>query len=154
MGIEAKQLTAEIIQPALKTIDLWSQAADELVLGTACKESGCGRYLVQLGGGPALGIFQMEPASFHDHLHWLQSRPLLKARVMELVRDITNPLEMVWNLRFAAAMCRVHYYRKPDPLPSAGNINGQAHYWKQHYNTFLGAGTVVEYVDAWVRHTR
>jgi len=45
-----------------------------------------------------------------------------------------------------AAVCRLCYYRKPDPLPKAGDIEGQAAFWTQHYNTPLGKGTVTKYV--------
>ena len=44
------------------------------------------------------------------------------------------------------AVCRLCYYRKPDALPEAGDIEGQAAFWKQHYNTPLGKGTVTKYV--------
>jgi hypothetical protein len=36
--------------------------------------------------------------------------------------------------------------RKPDPLPEAGDVEGQGAFWKKHYNTPLGAGTVPKYV--------
>ena len=47
---------------------------------------------------------------------------------------------------YGAAVCRLCYYRKPDALPEAGDIEGQAAFWKQHYNTPLGKGTVTKYV--------
>ena len=31
------------------------------------------------------------------------------------------------------------------PLPEAGDIEGQAAFWKQHYNTPFGVGTVSKY---------
>ena len=51
----------------------------------------------------------------------------------------TNPM-------YGAAVCRQCYYRKPDALPAAGDIEGHANFWKKHYNTLLGAGTVTKYV--------
>ena len=59
--------------------------------------------------------------------------------------------DMTFNLRFAAAMCRVHYFRRPEPLPAAGDLPAQAAYWKQFYNTPHGRGTVQEYVKNWKR---
>ena len=50
------------------------------------------------------------------------------------------------NLMYGAAVCRLCYYRKSDALPEAGDIKGQAAFWKQHYNTPLGNGTVTKYV--------
>jgi hypothetical protein len=39
-------------------------------------------------------------------------------------------------------MCRIHYLRVPEVLPAANDWPGFAAYWKNHYNTWLGAGTV------------
>ena len=47
---------------------------------------------------------------------------------------------------YGAAVCRLCYYRKSEALPEAGDIEGQGAFWKQHYNTLLGAGTVSKYV--------
>jgi hypothetical protein len=152
MGIDPGQLREHVIRPALEGLGLYSLAAEELLLGTACQESHCGQYLQQLGNGPALGIFQMEPAT-HDDLHanFIAHRPQLRIKVNNLSLRI-GIAEMVWNLAYAAAMCRVHYLRVSEPLPSAGNLNAQAHYWKSHWNTPLGAGTVQEYVANWNRY--
>ena len=63
--IQPEHLVKYVIEPVLKTLDLYSEDAVNLVLGTACVESECGRWLHQLGTGPALGIYQMEPDT-HD----------------------------------------------------------------------------------------
>jgi hypothetical protein len=55
-----------------------------------------------------------------------------------------RPEEMIWNLQYAAAMCRIHYVRKPGLIPIT--VTGQALYWKKHYNTELGKGTESEFV--------
>lgn len=153
--IHPQQLVKAIIDPALKAIGLHSEAASQLVLGTACQESQCGRYLIQLGGGPALGIFQMEPATHNDiWQHFLKAgKPTdLGWKVMKESRAGPSAQEMIGNLWYAAAMCRVHYYRRPEPLPAADDIPAQAAYWKKHYNTHLGAGTVEEYLANWKRY--
>lgn len=150
--IDPRHLRVHVIEPALETIGLWSKAAEELVLGTFCHESKCGYSLVQIGGGPALGPGQMEPRTFWDiDDNYLKFQPALKERVLRTCKDFV-PEEMIWNLRFAAAMCRVHYRRVRAPLPPVGNIRAQADYWKEHYNTRLGAGTVQEYLDNWRKY--
>ena len=40
------------------------------------------------------------------------------------------------------------YCCQPEAQPVAGDIEGQAAFWKQHYNTPLGAGTVSKYMRA------
>lgn len=155
MGLSAKQLLDLVIRPACETLDLWSPAAGELLLGTACQESNL-QYLHQLGAGPAVGLWQMEPATFDDHWSWLNRAKSVKLRMareglksMMLVGDAD---EMIWNLLFAAGMARIHYYRRPEPLPPVGNVRAQADYYKQHWNTPLGKATVEQYLENWRRY--
>ena len=49
------------------------------------------------------------------------------------------------NLIYGAAVCRLCYYRQLEALPEAGDIEGQAGFWKQHYNTPFSAGSVSKY---------
>ena len=58
-GIKASELRQYVIRPTLKAINLWSIAAENLLLGTAAQESQLGHYLTQVKG-PALGIYQIE----------------------------------------------------------------------------------------------
>lgn len=148
MSLDKGQFTELVIIPALEVLKLDSPAARELLLGTAIQESGL-TYLKQLGGGPALGLFQMEPAT-HDDIwdNYLRYRGELSSRINVLCR-LNIPEMLVTNLLYAAAMCRVHYLRAPDPLPEAGDLDGQAAYWKKWYNTAQGAGTVEHYIRNW-----
>ena len=143
----ASQMLALVIRPALEKLSLWSLSAEELVLGTAIVESGL-TYLKQHGDGPALGLWQVEPAT-HDDLYtnFLNFRPKLGSKLMELrAAGLSLDENLATNLMYGAAVCRLCYYRKPDALPEAGDIEGQASFWKQHYNTIFGAGTVSKYV--------
>ena len=53
--------------------------------------------------------------------------------------------ELVRNLAYATAICRVRYARVPGALPAAHDIDGLAAYWKAHYNTALGKGTAADW---------
>ncbi len=150
--IEPRHLVLHVIRPVLKSLDLYSVPAEQLLLGTACKESECGRWLVQLGDGPALGIFQMEPGmTGHDDIwhNYLVYQPELQRRVRLLMINSDDPQaeEMIGNLKYAVAMARIKYRRDSKAIPDY--LGGQASYWKRVYNTPLGAGTVHEYVRSW-----
>ncbi len=152
MGLNPSQLRMLVIRPALEHIDLWSMAAEELVLGTAAQESNF-TYLHQVKG-PALGLFQMEPATYNDiWTRYLstEGNTHFRERLKELAGSIVipDPEVMVYNLRFAAAMCRIFYRRIKAKLPDAGDLEGQADYWKTYYNTRLGKGTPAQYAKAW-----
>jgi hypothetical protein len=55
------------------------------------------------------------------------------------------------NLAYAIVMARVHYLRVPSPLPDATDVPALAAYWKKHYNTHLGSGTVVKAIKKYER---
>ena len=139
MSIHPGQLREYVIRPVLRRLGLYSEAAEELLMLTAATESLCGKYLHQVGG-PALGIFQMEPFTHDDiHRNFLKYKP----EVAEKVREFgSESKDMPGNLYYATAMARIHYLRVPEALPSAMDVNGLANYWKNHYNTHLGSGTV------------
>lgn len=150
--IDPWHLTAYVIRPVLKSLNALDANSERMVLGTACKESECGRFLKQLDGGPALGIYQMETAT-HDDLwvNFLANRPTLAHTIKGWMfgHTLLNADEMMGNLYYATAMCRVFYLRVPEIIPAT--LHEQAEYWKRHYNTALGAGTAEEYIQAWRR---
>lgn len=150
LGLDVGQVRTLVIRPVLQELELWSEAAENLVLGTAIHESRL-KYLHQLGKGPALGIFQMEPFTHNDIWRsYLWGKPL-GTRVGNYVRPFSgiapDPKEMVWNLKYAAAMCRMHYRRVKSPLPENHPLE-LARYWKQYYNTVLGKGTIEQATPA------
>ena len=107
-----------------------------------------GAYLKQIRG-PALGIYQMEPQE-HDRI-WaavLPGRPGLRRRVVRtLVPGIPRLEQLTWNHAYATAMARVYLLAVHDPLPSPGDIQALAEYWKTHWNTYTGKGRVEEFVE-------
>lgn len=141
-----------IIRSALQSLGLWSQAAEDLVLGTGAQESQY-KYTQQLGHGPALGYWQMETATHDDCWNnFLKYRPALAEDVKAFLNGTpVSASALVDNVPYAAAMCRVRYYRVSAPLPAAGDVEGYARYWKSWYNSSAGAGTVDEFIANWNR---
>lgn len=139
------------IRPTLQQLGLWSTAAEQLLLGTALAESGLTER-VQWGGGPARGLFQMEPAT-HDDIwaNFLRYRSPLATAIRALAGPAATPSAalMEQNDAYACAMARAHYLRVRAALPPAGDQAGMAAYWKAHYNTPGGKGTVAHYDAAW-----
>lgn len=158
MSLNLSQFREYVVIPALSQlagID-YSLAADQLVMGTLAQESH-GTYIKQLGKGPAMGLFQMEPATHKDiWLNYLKYKKELRESLLFMTSDSVDENydshgwpdhnALVWNNRYAAAMCRAHYIRKPEVLPKANDIKALAAYWKKHYNTVHGAGTVEEFI--------
>jgi len=156
----------ELIQLVLKEYDLYSRDAEEILMLTCAAESNMGKYIKQVGGGPALGIFQCEPATLewaNDKLEQKQDKAYYKYKDALLEEDKLFYLK--WNkiyiqtniladtdhqkLRF---MCNildqiiaarlVYYFKTPKALPSYKDVQGMAEYYKKYYNSILGAATV------------
>lgn len=145
----------DVIKPVLARLGVSSIAAEELLLGTAVQESLNLKYRRQIGGGPARGYFQMETSTHDDiWLNYLKYRKELSAGIVSFLssKDANKISELETNDKYAAAMARVHYMRVAEPLPEAGDIAGQANYWKQYYNTPLGKGTPSEYIEKWNKY--
>lgn len=154
--MDAKQLTDLVVRPELERLGLYSEAAVQLIVGTIFTESR-GKYLKQHGNGPALGVIQMEPATHDDiWLNYLKYKSPLAEKIIDASSAIglddvsiipVHHSELIANLRYAVAMCRVHYLRAPSALPKAGEIDALARYWKKHYNTDLGKGKVTDFIE-------
>ncbi len=139
-----------VLDPVLKSVHLHSSEASDLILGTGLVESNL-IYYKQIGGGPALGPFQMEPSTFDDTYHrYLDLHPELKYMVRQFqfaghLVDLKDQLMM--NLPFAIIMTRIKYLMIPAPIPKTAD--GQAQYWKDYYNTAAGKGTIEKYLRKW-----
>jgi hypothetical protein len=143
------------IIPTLNDLDLNSQEAQDLMIGTCKQESNLGQYVIQVGG-PALGIYQCEPNTLIDIWNnYLAYNRLLFSKLRcipgceQLRIDVVpNPDLLVTNHLFSSAICRVHYLRVKDSIPSRKNtsyndyINDLANYYKIHYNTPQGAAKI------------
>ncbi len=141
----------EVISPTLKNVGLYSDAAAELLLGTALQESKL-VFRRQIGGGPARGLFQMEMATHNDIFdNYLKYRSTLRSAVLLQKSSLkaNAEKELTDNDPYATAMARVLYKRAPKALPKAGDVEAMVAYWKQYYNTPLGAGAVEQYVTSW-----
>ena len=147
-GLEIEQVRTFVVRAALYRIELWSAAAENLVLGTFMQESEL-RALKQYGTGPALGLPQVEPAT-HTSL-WVHSIPGIKglgeklkallAPVDHEQLPLPNELALTHNLLYAAAICRVRYYIVPQRLPLQNDPMSMATYWLRYYNAG-GKGTI------------
>jgi len=156
MSINSNQLQKEIIEPTLRRLDLHSKAAVHLLLGTCAQESHMGEYIRQLGNGPALGIYQMEPATHDDIVeNFLQYKRQLKQRIArEFGYNNYIADRMIYDLRYATVMARLHYFRVAAAIPPSTQIEALAAYWKRYYNTHLGAGTVEEFIENYNRFVK
>lgn len=146
-----RDLRDMVVRPTLERLGLASPAAVALVLGTAVEESGLGA-LKQLGGGPARGFWQVEPATHDDVTARVVTRyPHLHERLSEIAGLWPSRIEqLATNLCYGAAICRLKYYLDPLPLPAADDIDALGVAYKRIYNTALGKGSA----EKWAKNYR
>ena len=135
-----------IVKSTLTDLMLYSEVAEELLIFTCAVESDGGTYLKQTVGR-ALGIYQMEPETYNDiWQNYINNNGSLSLRILSNFNVSRMPFEdrMIYDLRFATLMARIHYYRAIEPLPNSINEDTLWEYYKRHYNTVLGKATKEE----------
>lgn len=125
--------------------DLWSPVAEELLILTAAHESHLGLFTVQKGG-PALGIYQMEPRTLADlYSNYLVYKPEIKKAVDFWLKNRAPkalPLDDLRdNVPYATAVARAQYLRFKEPLPETTDFDGLFQYYKKYWNTVQGKAT-------------
>ena len=143
-----ENIIKHIITPALQAINSYTDDRLDMVFFTGGVET-LYQHIRQING-PALGLFQQEPADQDDIWRNLLGQSSKNHLVNGLVYLSKRPgiyQELEVNPFYAAAMCAIHYMRYPEPLPKAGNRTAQAEYWKCFYNTVAGKGTPGEALE-------
>lgn len=134
----------EIVRPALQLCGLWSEAAENLLVGTALAESNLS-VVTQMGNGPGLSFFQIESETYNDVLRYLNrsDNKNLKDRILAacFMEVFPEAKCVTWNIRLAVLIARVIYWRRPEPLPDKNDYNQLCKYYLKHYNTYLGKAT-------------
>lgn len=144
----------KLIRDVLAELELDGVQAEYLVYNTGLVESKY-EYLMQVKG-PAIGFFQCEvPTAIDICINYLKYRPKLMKKVAHAcmidIKYFLDPKEDVWrkllqyNIALQIALCRLHYRRVPEKLPS--NITEQASQWKRWYNTKKGKGTEKHFIE-------
>lgn len=141
------QFKSLVIIPTLERMGPKFNSPDavHLLLGTALHESRL-TYLRQLPGGPALGLYQIEPTTINDiYENFLSYNADLEAIVHNLMNGMGRAFQAVTNLAYSTALARLVYYRISEKLPDWQNSAQVASYWKRHYNTTKGAGRIQDF---------
>ena len=131
-----------LIQQTLTPLGLYSTDVEELLMFTAAQESHLGEYRVQLGGGPARGIFQMETRTCVDI--WQNFLSYHKNLYTLIVNIGATCTELENNDPYAICMARVQYLRFPESIPDCGDLEAIWALYKLRYNTPGGAATKEE----------
>jgi hypothetical protein len=118
---------------------MYSKEMEELLVFTCAVESAGGTYVKQIQG-PAVGVFQIEPASLTDlWCNFIIRNPYI-VNLLTLnfgVHRMPSPESLITDLRIAAAICALYYKRKKANLTSI-SPDSLWDVYKPLYNTVKG----------------
>ena len=124
----------EIAEYALYRLDCYSDDGLALVVRTGMAESG---YRALRGYGesnPAIGFWQIEPATMYDMMrNYIVYRPQYRKALEKLGMEFKGDdieITVMANMAVQAGLCRLHYRRDSKPLPSWDSMETQGKYWK------------------------
>jgi hypothetical protein len=169
-GLNPAHLLKQVVRPALEPLppQFKGVKAEQIVMMIGAHESMGFSQLKQIIG-PAIGLWQMEPATFH----WLrdeafnQPGPKYHAIRLALAAPLIHGLQrwhpedqlpipdasaLAWNLRLAAVYCRARLIPAKGSLPERDDIREMALYAKKNYNTVAGDARPADYERAYLRH--
>lgn len=155
--MKANELKETIIEPVLEAMYMSSPRATQMLLAIAAVESDMCKNLKNTLCS-SLGPWQIEKKTFED----IKDRYLMRHDKQQLRDDVENVCdvklenlpfeELLTNFKLGCAFARIRLWWVSTPLPEANDIEGLAVYWKEHYNTALGAGTEQDFVDKYNKY--
>ena len=126
-------------------------AADYLLCETAAAETQFGTYADPTPNGAGRGLYQCDQLPFKDVQ--ARSRPA-DVDAIKLAFDIDIKAVEWDDLNFspllATIFARLHYKLRPGAIPQT--LVERAEYWKKHYNSVLGKGTVEHYIESSLKY--
>lgn len=152
MDVEAFRV--DLVRPALKVAGLWSEAAENLLVGTALVESGL-KHVVQIKSGAALSFMQIEKPTYLDCIRYLKrpdKRNLKEAVLSACFIDVFPSHDaIIWNLRLAILMARIKYWMIPKKLPEPDDSAELCNYYLDYYNTHFGKSTFEKSIPHFIK---
>ncbi len=143
-----------IVSDSLKSIDLYTSDVTELLLMVAAHESCLGKYLKQVNG-PALGVFQTEPATYNDiWANYLKYHTILRTKIFIALGYTEKPesSSLIADLPLAVIMARCQFLRSPKPIPPSSDLQAMGELCKLVFNTAAGKATAQDYIDDYRRY--
>ena len=144
---------SSLVSTYLRRVYKYSPAAVNLLLGTCAVESDFGKATRQFNG-PALGVFQIEPSTMWSfYSNYFKYRPEDYTKIIQLSGEPEfSEYALENNLIFQIVFTRYIYWAVPEPLPDENDIVGLALYWKTHFNTIRGKGTIESFIEKYERY--
>lgn len=133
----------DIVTEILKDMQAFKPQARDAIMMIIAHESNCGKYWRQIGGGPALGIIQMEPWVHDDtweHCDSINER----AGLLSIKKNIK---QLERSIEYNVFMARCRLLMDVKPLPN--DLPGMSAYLKKYWNSDSGKAEHDSYLKAY-----
>ena len=119
--------------------------AIQMLVETAAQETHGGRYRDPSPDGAGRGLCQLDLIAFQDVQQRTRNKDVEAVReAFGIVLAQVDHDDLDYSPMLSMVFARLFYRLIPDVFPVT--VEGRAAYWKEHYNTVLGKGTVDEYI--------
>lgn len=156
--MQSKVMMEYVIKPAMAILGEIKPKANtpascQFMLAVCAQESNLGLYFKQVGGGPARGPWQIEPATYDDlYANFIRHEDELLAAMPKIRGDNPNPL--ITNLIYSCVIARLCVYRYPEPMPEVDDVRGMYELYKRRFNSLDGAATTSQWLTNWDRYVK
>jgi len=156
MSIAATDLIQHAIRPTLEYLDMYSPAAEQLLLGTAAQESGFDPFY---HGSRGIGIYQITSQQ-HRRIwdSYLAFIPDLASKVRGLASQhlfLQKPdQELAVNLSYSTAIAWIIYLQSELQLPAADDAEGLGLFWGHNFSRPPRGSGAQQNFAHWIRQHR
>ena len=150
---------SKIVNDAVSKVESTLGVTNKLLQRTAFVESKNGKDPNTYRDGYHGGIWQVDRIGFEDTQN-VASHKNLKGHFKKIYADLgidwpTVKYEELRKPLYSAIAARLKYLNIASPIPPSWQLTRQAEYWKEHYNTRSGKGSVSKFkkdifqIDQW-----
>lgn len=160
-GFDVKEFDRAVgdVLTSLCFVDFDRDGYRKLLIETAAYESDGGAVIKQVGG-PALGVYQIEPST-HDYIvrKWLHTEESKEVFQKSNLRNVvdgwyvqappgTNRYNLKKNIHYQTTIAFLVYYHRVGGWPDLSTVESRAKIYKTYYNTPKGKGKKKKYIEA------
>lgn len=141
-----REIRKFIQEPVLADCGWNDEASQLIVYGTGYVESEyCAIMQRNTPKNGGISFYQIQPSDYADILIWLRNgfNKKLTDRILQVCNMSgfpRDPMYLAYNIAYATLICRVHYHRIRQKLPSLSSPDAARLYAEYHYKYYNGNG--------------
>lgn len=146
-GLKSKAQIFEVVDRTCEVLgNGGNDNADRLLLRTAATETQFGTFPDSHPLTKGVGLFQHDLIALRDiKLNSTEHFDVIEHELGYIMPNILLE-DLAYNPELSAICARLTYMRVPAAIPIG--LEAQGKYWKEHYNTVAGKGSVKHFIES------